>query len=298
MVGVRRHHAYRQEEARHQKPALLTYACSASTAAFPLAANSGQIRCQSSGRRSRRVTAPSVATSMAAQRSAGIFRRPSRQKHTAWGVTWIARASADALPTFWMAAWIGFIPQNSTLVDSLHQQVCLMHLLHLFKVLCMALGKQVKFYREKLDLTLEQLEEISGVGTGTISALEVRDSVRSKFAPALAAAFGLSVEQLLDESRDWLDADAHSQNSSAGGPGIGQKVTAISDLAATELWTRYQHASRAVQLVVDLAIGRPISIQDEALRQSVQAAISVAAASFPKKKQAKQAKKRTGSAVS
>jgi len=162
----------------------------------------------------------------------------------------------------------------------------------------MALGKQVKFYREKLDLTLEQLEEMSGVGTGTISALEVRDSVRSKFAPALAAAFGLSVEQLLDESRDWLDADAHSQNSSAGGPGIGQKVTAISDLAATELWTRYQHASRAVQLVVDLAIGRPVSIQDEALRQSVQAAISVAAASFPKKKQVKQAKKRTGSAVS
>ena len=45
----------------------------------------------------------------------------------------------------------------------------------------MALGKQIRKYRIQLDWTLEQLEEKSGVPTGTISALEVRDSSRSKF---------------------------------------------------------------------------------------------------------------------
>lgn len=69
----------------------------------------------------------------------------------------------------------------------------------------MALGKQVRFYREKLGLTLDLLSERSGVDVGTISALEVRQSTRSKFAPAIAKAFGLSMEQLLDEGRDWLE---------------------------------------------------------------------------------------------
>lgn len=69
----------------------------------------------------------------------------------------------------------------------------------------MALGKQIRKYRSHLGWTLEQLEEKSGVPAGTISALEVRDSTRSKFAPALANAFGLTVEQLLDESVNWLE---------------------------------------------------------------------------------------------
>lgn len=168
----------------------------------------------------------------------------------------------------------------------------------MFKVFDMALGKQIKFYREKLNLTLEQLEERSGVGVGTISALEVRDSVRSKYAPTIAAAMGLTVEQLLDESRDWLAVGERTQTSSTDSAGSNQKITTISDLSATELWSQYQHAGRAAQLVVDLAVGRSNGIHDEALRQSVQAAISVAAATFPQKKQSKHAKKRTGSAVS
>ena len=69
----------------------------------------------------------------------------------------------------------------------------------------MALGKQVKRYREKLNLTLEVLSDRSGVDIGTISALEVRDSKRSEKGSALARAFGLTLDQLLDESRDWLD---------------------------------------------------------------------------------------------
>ena len=72
----------------------------------------------------------------------------------------------------------------------------------------MALGKQVKQYRLFHKWTLDDLSTRSGVDVGTISALEVRDSKRSEKAPALARAFGLSVEQLLDESTDWSSVSA------------------------------------------------------------------------------------------
>lgn len=73
----------------------------------------------------------------------------------------------------------------------------------------MTLGTRLRYYRQKKGLTLEQLSEMSQVDVGTISALELRGSVRSKFAPALAKSLGLTVEQLVDESRDWLDPAAY-----------------------------------------------------------------------------------------
>ena len=60
----------------------------------------------------------------------------------------------------------------------------------------MALGKNIRHYREGLGLTLEQLSDRSGVDVGTISALENRDSKRSQFATAIARALGMSTEQL------------------------------------------------------------------------------------------------------
>lgn len=71
----------------------------------------------------------------------------------------------------------------------------------------MATGKQIKHYRQKLGWTLERLEEVSGVATGSLFALEKRDSERSKFFQAIAAAFGLTVEQLSDEKNDWPVVD-------------------------------------------------------------------------------------------
>lgn len=64
----------------------------------------------------------------------------------------------------------------------------------------MALGKQIKRYRELLGWTLESLSEKSRVDVGTISAMENRDSQRSKYAAPLAKALGLTLDQLLDES--------------------------------------------------------------------------------------------------
>jgi len=58
----------------------------------------------------------------------------------------------------------------------------------------MPLGSKVRKFRELAGWTLAELSDRSGVDIGTISALERRDSKRSEFASALAAAFGLTVE--------------------------------------------------------------------------------------------------------
>jgi len=64
----------------------------------------------------------------------------------------------------------------------------------------MPLGKRVKALRESLGMTLEQLAVRSGVDLGTIGALEVRDSSRSKYAAELAAGLGVSLDDLLGKT--------------------------------------------------------------------------------------------------
>lgn len=61
----------------------------------------------------------------------------------------------------------------------------------------MALGKNVRALRLARGWELEDLSKKSGVKVGTISAIEMRESRRSQFAPQLAVAFGLTVEQLM-----------------------------------------------------------------------------------------------------
>lgn len=79
----------------------------------------------------------------------------------------------------------------------------------------MSLGVRVRYYREKLNLTLEALAERSGVEVGTINALENRKSTRSKYSPQLARAFGLTIEQLIDPDHDWLAEPKVASQSSA-----------------------------------------------------------------------------------
>lgn len=64
----------------------------------------------------------------------------------------------------------------------------------------MGLGQQIKKHRAARGWTLEQLSEKSGVDTGTISALENRESQRSKYASDIAKGFGLTTDQLLDDA--------------------------------------------------------------------------------------------------
>lgn len=66
----------------------------------------------------------------------------------------------------------------------------------------MPLGSRIRHYREKAGWTLDQLSDRCGVDVGTISALENRNSQRSKYAVKIAAGFGLTLNQLEDEAAD------------------------------------------------------------------------------------------------
>lgn len=56
----------------------------------------------------------------------------------------------------------------------------------------MSIGEQIKKYRKAAGLKQVALEELSGVSGGTISAMELRGSMTSRFLPQLAGAFGLT----------------------------------------------------------------------------------------------------------
>lgn len=90
----------------------------------------------------------------------------------------------------------------------------------------MALGKQVRKYRDLAGWKLETLSFKSGVDVGTINALENRDSTRSKYASQLAKAFGLTLDQLLDEDRDYVLSTGEGEMVLAGGALPGQAVRA------------------------------------------------------------------------
>lgn len=72
-------------------------------------------------------------------------------------------------------------------------------------------GSRIRHYRLKLGWTLEDLETLSGVPVGSISALELRDSKKSQFFPALAKAFGLTLEQLHDVTTDYSVQDQNAR---------------------------------------------------------------------------------------
>jgi transcriptional regulator with XRE-family HTH domain len=103
----------------------------------------------------------------------------------------------------------------------------------------MPLGARVRYYRDKLKLTLEELANASGVDVGTINALENRDSQRSKYTSALAKAFGLTVEQLLDDSHDWLDPALQPSATQAHAPRKHYTVTRW--LFSVDLFKALQH---------------------------------------------------------
>ena len=63
-------------------------------------------------------------------------------------------------------------------------------------ICAMRLGLKFRARRLALGRTLDKLSEAAGVDVGTISALETRDSERSKYFPQLAEALGVTMEEL------------------------------------------------------------------------------------------------------
>lgn len=124
----------------------------------------------------------------------------------------------------------------------------------------MALGKQIRQYREKAGLTLEALSDLSGVEVGTLSALENRDSKRSQYSPAIAAALGLTVEQLVDEDTQYqVNAKDSAQGPQATGtPAVANAPVPIGvrDRSSTYNSWPFSVPQQAVMALSERDLGR------------------------------------------
>lgn len=122
----------------------------------------------------------------------------------------------------------------------------------------MALGARIRYYREKAGLTLEQLSEKSGVDVGTISALENRDSSRSKYATALAQGLGMSLEMLEMEGADHDVASLISGASPQAPAPVGVPVSPRDE--PQEGYVRLQHLSPQPSMGPGTEICEPVEV--------------------------------------
>lgn len=121
----------------------------------------------------------------------------------------------------------------------------------------MALGSRIRHYREKSKLTLEQLSERSGVDVGTISALENRDSSRSKYATAIAQGLGMTVEMLEAEDQDYAPSAAAPKAPAPAAAPIG--VPAEGDVVPYG-YVRLQHLSPTPSMGPGRGLSEPVQI--------------------------------------
>lgn len=88
----------------------------------------------------------------------------------------------------------------------------------------MALGKNVKRLREAKGINQTTLAKMAGLSIGSLSALENRDSVRSEFAPQLARALGVPVEELITGETATVALTAPSAYVSASGGRVPELI--------------------------------------------------------------------------
>lgn len=96
----------------------------------------------------------------------------------------------------------------------------------------MALGKNIKRFREEKGLKQEGLSALTGgvASQVAISVLERRDSKSSRFTAALAQALGVSTEELISGQRKKADSTPNTE----AGPAIKGRVPLISWVQAGE----------------------------------------------------------------
>lgn len=107
----------------------------------------------------------------------------------------------------------------------------------MFSVTSMGLGSNLARLRKAKDWTLDDLEERSGVGRSVIHAIEKRNSKTSVHAPKLAAAFDITVDDLLS---DEPVESRHVRTSprSVADPELHQAMDDLEDLKTLDPETR------------------------------------------------------------
>lgn len=107
----------------------------------------------------------------------------------------------------------------------------------------MALGSNVRKLREAARLTQTQLAELAGMDQQALAALEKRDSKSSSFAPALAKALNVSLNQLLGIDDDAKSPAANGNHPHARNDGIDEEALERFQRLVSIYW----HASETKQ---------------------------------------------------
>jgi transcriptional regulator with XRE-family HTH domain len=98
----------------------------------------------------------------------------------------------------------------------------------------MAIGKSIRLLREALDIQQNDFAEKCDVEVGTLSALENRDSSRTKYARQIAnKGFGISTD-LLETISDMAAADSIARAIKAGTINVSTDGFSIASVAAQE----------------------------------------------------------------
>lgn len=98
----------------------------------------------------------------------------------------------------------------------------------------MALGTNVRTFREAAGLTQTQLAEAAGMDQQALAALEKRDSKSSSFLPSLAKALNLSTNQLLGIDEKTTTGARHENVAPAA---IGARSIPLIDYVQAGAWT-------------------------------------------------------------
>ncbi len=119
----------------------------------------------------------------------------------------------------------------------------------------MALGSNVRKFREAAGLTQTQLAEAAGMDQQALAALEKRDSKSSSFLPNLAKALNLSTSQLLGIDEGAATGASHEN---VGPAPIGSHRIPLIDYVQAGLWTgvedQFEPGAADEYLLTDLTL--------------------------------------------
>ena len=119
----------------------------------------------------------------------------------------------------------------------------------------MALGANVKKFRDNRNWDQATLSDKSEVAVGTISALEVRDSARSQYTAKIAAAFGVTMEELISGDDPITRKTESKPSKTSKGPQPEKLSEAALELA--RMWQRlpvFKQRGYLEAIMVDAAV--------------------------------------------
>ncbi len=129
----------------------------------------------------------------------------------------------------------------------------------------MALGKNIERLRKAKNMTLRVVADAAGTDPQAIKALETRDSTSSKYAPALAKLFGISIEILMQDNAD-LAVFSSAENAAPKLPLIPEDELNSDPVHDIEVWHIAKEMGYTLRSTVNSRTVAHIKVSAQALQ--------------------------------